>query len=107
MTDCDRILKQFSELLIKSEDRMNTVSKTVSDCVIMVNKITNEYTTQLDKLQKIRDEIVLQNKILIENSQRDKDMYDKLNDKYSKVVDTLVDANRQYRTASENNITIH
>ena len=71
------------------------------------DKITNEYTTQLDKLQKARDELLIQNKILIENSRKDKDMYDKLSNKHEKLVDELINMSRFQHSASEHNININ
>ena len=73
----------------------------------MIDKITNEYTTQIDKLQKSRDELLIQNKILIENSRKDKEMYDKLSNKHEKLVDELINMSRFQRSASENNININ
>ena len=107
MTECDKIITKFSELLTKSEERVSIFSKTMSDCTQMIDKITNEYTTQLDKLQKSRDELLIQNKILIENSRKDKDMYDKLSNKHEKLVDELINMSRFQHSASENNININ
>ena len=107
MTECDKIITKFSELLTKSEERVSIFSKTMSDCTQMIDNLTNEYTTQLDKLQKSRDELLIQNKILIENSRKDKEMYDKLSNKHEKLVDELINMSRFKHSASENNININ
>ena len=53
------------------------------------------------------DELLIQNKILIENSRKDKEMYDKLSNKHEKLVDELINMSRFQRSASENNININ
>ena len=45
--------------------------------------------------------------IIIENSRKDKDMYDKLSNKHEKLVDELINMSRFQHSASENNININ
>lgn len=65
-------LRNFVVLLERSEERIDKTNEMVcqlaatsNNMIMMLDKITAEYMRQLDKLQNSRDEILEQNRMLI------------------------------------------
>lgn len=103
MDKCQEIVEKFSEILIKSEERIDRTNTMVSKCVEMMDKLTAEYCKQIEALQESRDEILSQNKILIENARNDRDKYELLSKRYDTLIErlfTMIGKN------SENNINV-
>ena len=59
------LLKRSEERIDKTNEMVCKLVETSNNMIAMLDKITAEYMRQLDKLQASRDEILAQNKMLI------------------------------------------
>lgn len=90
-------------LVERSENRIDRTNEMISKCVSIIDRVTTEYTTQLDELQKNRDALVDENKRLISLLEESKKDYDILNKKYDSLIDKMISMSSQ---RSENNINV-
>lgn len=91
------LVDKITILLIRSEERIDKTNEMVSKCVSVIDKLTNEYTRQIEKLQAVRDDMIEENKTLLNMIQKSEDKYERLLDRTL----TLANANK-----SENNISV-
>lgn len=75
----------------------------ISKCVSIIDKITAEYTHQLEEIQKSRDMVISDNKRLITLSESLRKDYEILNTKYDKLVDRMLAITSR---GCENNINV-
>ena len=61
----EEVINKVVHLLDQSENRIDRTNEMICKMVSTIDTLTNEYTTQLSKLQEVRDELVGQNKALI------------------------------------------
>lgn len=93
----NELVDKITILLIRSEERIDKTNEMVSKCVSVIDKLTNEYTRQIEKLQAVRDDVIEENKTLLNIIQKSEDKYERLLDRTL----TLANANK-----SENNISV-
>lgn len=69
-----------------------------------MEKLTDEYTTQINKLQENRDKVLEQNTELIKLLQKERDRVDYLNSKFEVFLEKIIQCNSKGN--SENNINV-
>lgn len=105
VTAIGEILNKMSELLTISEKRIDKTHDLICKAFNMVDKLTMEYSKQIDKLQACRDDLVTQNTELIKitkNLQSDSESCNKRYDLLLEKFITLAGKNM-----SENNINVN
>lgn len=95
-------ISKLEELLIKSEERIDRTNDMVCKCVNVVNQLTQEYSTHINKLQESRDEILKQNGALLQHIQNLQKEIDNGNKRFDSVLNRLFSMGNN----SENNITV-
>lgn len=86
----DIIIGKFSELLEKSELRIDSTNKMISECLSIITSLKNEYCKHIGKLQESRDELISQNKKLIEENCLLLSKVDKMNTRLDTLVDKII-----------------
>lgn len=99
----DNIITNIVKLLERSEERIDKTNDMICKMVTTIDKLTNEYTRQLAKLQEVRDEVVDQNKELIKLAEDCKKESEYSNKRYDTLLEKMF-ALKQIR--SENNFNI-
>lgn len=100
----DDIITMLSRLIEKSEDRIDRTNEMIHKCVILIDKLSGEYVTQLSKLQKARDHVLEENKLILKQMEDRNKEYEVLNKKYDMLVDKMLNINSR---TSENNINVN
>lgn len=98
------ILLQLSKLLEKSEERIDKTGEIISNCVSVTNKITDEFTKQIAKVQKARDTLIAENKDLIRLVKESNMQIEMLNKRYDLLMERVF--NLINKNTSENNINV-
>lgn len=101
-----RVDKKFTELLIKSEDRIDRTNDMICECVKVIDKLTTEYTTHLKKLQESRDELLAQNKSMVELLAKSEALVEYTNKRYDLLLEKALNIAANKNNGSENNINI-
>lgn len=92
------------ELVEKSEDRIDRTNDLISYSFKLLDKITLEYTKQVENLQKVRDELLSQNKGLLTQIESMRIENENINKRYDSLLERMF---IMTKNASENHINVN
>lgn len=92
------------ELVEKSEDRIDRTNDLISYSFKLLDKITLEYTKQVENLQKVRDELLAQNKGLLTQIESMRNENENINKRYDSLLERMF---IMTKNASENHINVN
>lgn len=95
--------EKLEDLIVRSESRIDRTNEMVFNLVNVINKITEEYVLQINKLQDSRDSLISQNQQLIKLMEERNKEIELVNKKYDSLLDKLV----SMKNCSENNINVN
>lgn len=95
--------EKLEDLIVRSESRIDRTNEMVFNLVNVINKITEEYVLQINKLQDSRDSLISQNQQLIKLMEERNKEVELVNKKYDSLLDKLV----SMKNCSENNINVN
>lgn len=95
--------EKLEDLIVRSESRIDRTNEMVFNLVNVINKITEEYVFQINKLQDSRDSLISQNQQLIKLMEERNKEVELVNKKYDSLLDKLV----SMKNCSENNINVN
>lgn len=103
-SEYNEIIRTLIDLVERSEKRIDKTNDMISKCVGLIDKVTSEYTSQLSKLQEVRDEVVKQNTALLKAIDDKEKKFELINHKYDVLIDKLMSIHQMNK--SENNINV-
>lgn len=102
-SDYEEIINRLILLNERSEARIDKTNDMICKMVSTIDKVTNVYTSQLTKLQEVRDELVSQNKKLIKITEDCRKESEYANRRYDTLLEKLFALKQNH---SENNINV-
>lgn len=104
--DYDDVIEKLTKLLIKSEERIDRTNDMVCKLASAIDKLTNEYSKHIDKLQEARTDLSKQNKDLlklVESCRRESEL---TNRRYDTLLEKTLMMSSLNGGRSENNINV-
>lgn len=105
VTAMGEILSKMSELITISEKRVDRTHDLICKAFNMVDKMTLEYSKQIDKLQTCRDDLVTQNTELIKITKNFQSDSESCNKRYDLLLEKFITL--AGKNMSENNINVN
>lgn len=100
----DSIMEKLTELVIRSEERIDKTNNMIEKCVAMVDKLATEYASHIKSLQNARDEVIRQNTELIKCLRSKEELLEYTNRKYDLLLEKTFGI--MSKNSSENNINV-
>lgn len=99
------LYSELVNLVEKSENRIDRTNDMIAHAFTLLDKITLEYTKQVEKLQNVRDELLLQNKSLLKQIESMRTENENINKRYDSLLERMF--MMQNKNGSENNINVN
>lgn len=102
--DIKDVVLKMSDLIEKSEIRVDRCNDIIGKAYVLIDKITTEYTRQLAELQNARDELAHQNSELIQIVKESKAQLEYSTKRYDLLLEKVF--GMVHKGSSENNINV-
>lgn len=103
--DPDKIITAFSQLLIKSEERIDRTNNMIVNGLTMIDHLSKEYTSHLNALRNARDKLIEENKALASSVENLTLQLNDASKRYESLLNRLIDVTTA-KSKSENNFNI-
>lgn len=103
-SDINTIVNAFSELLVKSEERIDRTNNMIVNGLKMIDQLSKEYASHLSALREARDKLTEENRNLSSIVEKMTVQLSDANLRYDNLLNRFIDTKGQNK--SENNFNI-
>ena len=102
--DPDKIITAFSQLLIKSEERIDRTNNMIVNGLTMIDHLSKEYTSHLNALRDARDKLIDENRLLASSVEKLTEQLNDASTRYDSLLNRLIDLTGKSKSENNSNI---